>query len=203
MHISIRALLGAVTLGAVATLSASCSQTPPLSPADSSGAALQQAGKAPNGSASAAAPGAVTTSADALEWPLVSGSFAAEGEKGDRLVGTYTGMTQFSDTGLQTSSITLHISSGSGAFAGATATLNLYGVGAFIGEGTFLLNGRSELSLAGGKRSALVLSLQGISTVTCDAGRVLISQAAGGTLTHTGRITATLNHQAGNADCSS
>ena len=142
----------------------------------------------------------VSTEAQAV--PLVAGSFTIANAEGDGIVGTYTGTSRFLDAGSQTASVTLKIASGSGKFAGVTGAVTMSGVGSFADEGSFLLNGHGEIALAGGKRGTIVLSLRGSSVATCSTSeRIVISQTATGAMGYVGRVTATLSHEVGNADC--
>jgi hypothetical protein len=118
--------------------------------------------------------------------------------------GTYTGTAQVRDDGSQTAVLALRIANGSGPFDGASGIMILAGVGAFAGEGEFLLDGRGEVTLAGGKRALLVLSLRGTAVATCSAsGRIAITQTGDGTMTRAGRVTATLTHEVEYTGCGS
>src|SRR5690606_5239145 len=138
------------------------------------------------------------TSLDPVAFPLLAGSFAIENRHGDGIAGTYTGTATIPDDGRENSSLTLHIEGGSGAYAGATGTLAMNGVGAFAGEGTFSLDGSGEVALAGDRRAVVVVNLRGTSLAGCSPGeRIAITQTAEGTLSRVGRVTATLTHEVG------
>ena len=144
------------------------------------------------------------TSQDALSYPLLGGSVVIENAKGHRIAGTYSGTTVFATGGGQASSLTLQVSDGSGPFRSASGTIAIQGVGAFADEGKFSLEGRGELTLAGGRRAAIVFSLHGVSMATCgSSARVAITQTADGTMARAGRVTATLTHEVGNTSCNS
>jgi hypothetical protein len=136
-------------------------------------------------------------------FPL-TGSFEITNADGDGIVGTYDGAAQFSGDALQTSSLTLQVSGGSGALAGATGAIVAKGEGAFADEGKFVLDGRGELTLAGGKRANIVLNLRGSSFATCStSGLVAISQTGVGNLGRAGHVDARFSHQVANTSCDS
>lgn len=144
------------------------------------------------------------SSQDALSYPLLGGSVVIENAKGHRIAGTYSGTTVFATGGGQASSLTLQVSDGSGPFRSASGTIAIQGVGAFADEGKFSLEGRGELTLAGGRRAAVVFNLRGLSRATCGSSqRVAITQTADGTMARAGRVTATLTHEVGNTSCNS
>ena len=138
-----------------------------------------------------------------LDFPILAGSVVIESAKGDRLAGTYSGTTSVAIGGAQTSSLTLQVSDGSGPFSSASGTIAIQGVGSFADEGQFSLEGRGELTLAGGRRAAIVFSLRGVSTATCNLSteRIAITQTGTGTLSRAGRVTATLRHEVGATSC--
>jgi hypothetical protein len=135
-------------------------------------------------------------------YPLVEGSVTIVNRDGDGIAGTYTGTSRFPRVGVQRASLTLQIASGSGRFEGATGSLAMEGAGSFTGDGRFLLEGHGEVALPGGKRAALVLSLEGSSVQGCaPSTRIAIFQRAEGTMGRAGRVTATLSHEIGNTGC--
>lgn len=168
-------------------LAAACSDSPPLA----------STGPSP------VAPGTLetSTSLEVAAFPLMSGSFAISNRTGDGFSGSYSG-NAISNGALQTASVTLQVSRGSGAFAGATGQLVLDLSGALTGEGAFALSGAGELTLASGRRADVALSLRGTSTAGCSASqRILIAQSAVGTLRYAGRVDAQLTHEVGNTGC--
>ncbi len=170
-------------------LAAACSDSPPL------------ASTAP----APVSPGTreTSTSLDVATFPLVNGSFAIANRTGDGFSGSYSG-TATSNGALQTASVTVQVSGGSGAFAGATGQLVLDASGALTGEGPFALSGGGELTLANGRRTDVALSLRGASNSGCSTSqRILITQSAVGTLRHAGRVDAQLTHEVGNTGCTS
>jgi hypothetical protein len=139
---------------------------------------------------------------DAAVFPLLAGSFAIVNRDGDGIEGTYTGVAQAAPGALQKSSLSMQVSNGSGSFAGAVGTLDISGAGSFAEEGAFLLDGGGALTLAGGKRAVLVLTLRGESLASCSpSGRIAIGQTAGGTMARAGRVTARLSHVVGGTGC--
>jgi len=141
-----------------------------------------------------------STSLDVVVFPLLNGAFTIANKTGDRISGTYTGTATFDAS--QKGSVTLQVSAGSGAFAGAAGQLVLDASGAITGEGQFSLSGGGELTLANGRRADVALSLKGTSTVSCSpSARILISQSAVGNVRHVGRVEAQLTHEVGNTGC--
>ncbi len=107
-----------------------------------------------------------------------------------------------SDGAFEHASLTLQISDGSGALAGAGGVIPVAGLGSFVGEGDFLLQGHGEMTLAGGQRAILAVTLQGSSFASCsDSGQITISQSAAGAMGRVGRVSATLQHTVGGAGC--
>lgn len=178
-----------------AILVTSCGRTSPVSPDISSPMSTQAADRLASG---------VQVSSAGATFPLVAGSFSIENEKGDRLVGAYAGTVNYPDGRTQAATLTLQISDGSGTFSQAGGTIELEGIGAFVDEGAFLLEGRGAVTLGTGKRIGLVLSLRGASTVGCSTSeRIAVLQTATGSMAHAGRVKATLTHEVENTGCSS
>jgi hypothetical protein len=189
MKLRVHRLLGHAILCAGLAVVASCSRPSPLPESTLAPAGVQSGNQA-------------QTSLDAVAFPLLAGSFAIVNRNGDGIDGTYSGTATFTDGGLERSSLTLHIASGSGAYAGAAGTLAMSGVGAFAGEGAFSLDGTGEVVLAGGRRAVVVVNLRGTSVAGCSPSeRIAITQTAGGTLSRVGRVTATLTHEVGETGC--
>jgi hypothetical protein len=192
--------LGFVLLFASLASVTSCGRPSPVSPSVSA-PALQAVEHAPADSAAAAVKGLRAISADAA-FPLLAGSFTIQNGDGDGIAGTYSGAAEFAGGAPQKTSLTLQVSSGSGTFAGAAGTLAITGVGSFAGSGAFALDGRGEVTLAGGKRAVLVLSLRGNSVASCNiSGHIGIGQTAAGVLARAGRVEARLSHIVGNTGC--
>jgi hypothetical protein len=187
-------LPGHGVLYAAVLMAVSCGGSSPVSPDLVSPMSAQATGRLR---------AAVQVSSAGATFPLVAGSFSIENEKGDRIAGSYSGTAIYPDGTTQESTLTLQISDGSGAFARAGGTIAMRGAGAFADEGDFLLEGRGEVSV-GGKRTVLNLSLRGVSTIGCSTSdRIAIFQTAAGSMSHAGRVKATLSHEIENTGCSS
>lgn len=195
MKLAIRSLPGLVAFCVGVLAVSSCGRTSSVSPTAPS--------LATDGTSRALSKFAAT-SQNSLSFALLAGSVVIENAKGDRIAGTYSGTTVVAIGGAQASSLTLQVSDGSGRFRSASGTIAIQGVGAFADEGQFSLEGRGELTLAGGRRAAVVFSLRGLSRATCSSSeRVAITQTADGTMARAGRVTATLTHEVGGTSCSS
>ena len=191
MRIGVRSLTGQVALWATLAAAASCSGSSPVGPGLSS---------------SATGGGATSRSTDGvmIGFPLERGSLVIASSRGHQIVGSYVGTALLSGEQVQTSTLTVQISDGSGAFAGAAGTIVIQGTGAFADEGEFVLEGRGDLTVAGGRRKTLALSLRGLSRASCgNRDLIAISQSATGAMGHAGRVTATLTHEVGSTSCSS
>ena len=187
---AIRSFPRQVVLCAAVVVAASCGRTSPVSPAPSSRATGHQ--------------GLAASTGEGVAFPLIAGSFVISTAKGHEIVGAYSGTAAIFGAAVQSSTLTLQISGGSGTFADAAGTIAIQGNGAFADEGEFVLEGRGDLILAGGRSRGLVLSLRGVSRATCaSSGRIAITQTAGGTMAHAGRVTATLRHEVGSTSCDS
>ena len=193
MKPAIRPLLGylAFFLGALAA--SSCGRTSSVSPTSPSLATDDNRRTASK-----------VASQDALSFLLLAGSVVIENAKGHQIAGTYSGTTVVATDGTKTSSLTLEVSDGSGPFRSASGTIAIQGVGAFADEGKFSLEGRGELTLAGGRQAAVVFNLRGVTMATCNISsqRIAITQTADGTMARAGRVTATLRHEVGGTSCS-
>ena len=189
MKLRVHRLLGHSILCAGLAAAASCSRPSPLPQSALAPAGVQNGGRG-------------ETSLDAAAFPLLAGSFAIVNRNGDGIAGTYTGTVTFSDAGLQRSSLTLRIASGSGAYEGAAGTLAMDGAGAFADEGGFSADATGEVALAGDRRAVVVVNLRGTALADCSPGeRIAITQTAEGTLSRVGRVTATLTHEVGDTGC--
>jgi hypothetical protein len=187
-----------LSVGVMSTMS--CSRPSSVTPTAPSPAALQQGQHVL--SASSLAAGLRASSGEVVAFPLVAGSFAIANLDGDGIVGTYTGIATFADSTHQKSSLTFEIGNGSGGFAGAHGTIAMKGNGSFADEGQFLLEGSGEITIAGGSRSIIALSLRGSSVASCStSGQIAITQSAEGTMGRAGHVTATLSHEVGNTGC--
>jgi hypothetical protein len=202
MERSVHSLFGFIVLCASLVSVTSCtrpspvSPTPPMPTVGRTGEATLPASPVPSVKGRHAISGAVV-------FPVLAGVFTIENGSGDGIAGTYTGGAQFADGGVEKTSLTLQVSNGSGAFARATGAVAINGVGSFADAGTFVLDGSGEVTLAGGKRAIVVLSLRGRSVTSCDASaRIAIAQTADGTMARAGRVAARLSHVVGNTGCS-
>ncbi|HYT75078.1 MAG TPA: hypothetical protein VEL79_10050 [Vicinamibacterales bacterium] len=192
-------VIGHAVLCALVSLSA-CSRISPVGPTSDSARPLQQG--QPLSPALPSTPQRVQHATAAAASPLLAGSFAIANADGDGIRGTYSGTAQFSDGAFEHASLTLQISDGSGALAGAGGVIPVAGLGSFVGEGDFLLQGHGEMTLAGGQRAILAVTLQGSSFASCsDSGQITISQSAAGAMGRVGRVSATLQHTVGGAGC--
>lgn len=202
MRTTLRRVL-AHTLACVGVAAAtSCSRPSPVSPTPA--VTASQAAPLASSPSGSSRKKANVIAADTATFPLVAGSFTAVNADGDSLNGTYTGTARVAVSTSETAYITLRVSDGSGAFAGASGTMIIAGTGAFTGEGDFVLDGRGEVMLPGGRRALLVLSLRGTAAASCStSGRIAIAQSAEGTLTRAGRVTATLSHEVEYTGCGS
>jgi hypothetical protein len=179
----------------------SCTRPSPVSPTTPT-PAIARAGEATLAASPVAPVKGRQAASEAVVFPLLAGLFTIENGAGDGIAGTYTGSAQFAAGGLEKTSLTLLVTNGSGAFARATGTLQTNGVGSFADAGAFVLDGNGEVTLAGGKRAVVVLSLRGSSVTSCHAsGRIAIAQTADGTLARAGRVAARLSHVVGNTGC--
>ena len=202
MKSPVHSLFGFIVLCASMVSVTSCTRPSPVSPTTP----MPTVGR--TGEATLPAPGASVKERHAISgavvFPVLAGLFTIENGNGDGIAGTYTGSAQFAEGGLEKTSLTLHVSNGSGAFARATGTVEINGVGSFVDAGRFVLDGSGEVTLAGGKRAVVVLSLRGSSVTSCDASaRIAIAQTADGTLARAGRVAARLSHVVGNTGCAS
>jgi hypothetical protein len=200
MNVKDSAIGYAVLCAALVSLSA-CSRISPVDPTSDSAQPLQQG--QPLSPALPSTPQRVQHATAAVATsPLLEGSFAIANAHGDGIRGTYSGTAQFSDGALQHASLTLRISDGSGTLAGAGGVIPVAGLGSFVGEGDFLLQGHGEMTLAGGQLAILALTLQGTSLASCsERGQITISQSAAGAMGRVGRVSATLHHTVGGAGC--
>lgn len=201
MERPVHSLFGCIVLCASLVSVISCTRPSPVSPTTPTPAA----GRAGDATLPAS-PGAPVKGrraiSEAVVFPLLTGLFTIENGAGDRIAGTYTGSAQFTDGGLEKTSLTLQVSNGSGAFEGAVGTVEIKGTGSFADAGTFVLDGSGEVTLAEGKRAVVVLSLRGSSITSCHAtARIAITQTAEGTMARAGRVAARLSHVVGNTGC--
>jgi hypothetical protein len=181
----------------------SCTRPSPVSPTTPT-STLGRTGEATVPASPVAVVKGRSATSEAVVFPLLAGLFTIENGNRDGIAGTYTGSAQFAVDGFEKTSLTLLVTGGSGAFARAAGTLEITGVGSFADAGTFVLDGNGEVTLAGGKRAVVVLSLRGSSVTSCHAsGRIAIAQTAAGALARAGRVTARLSHVVGNTGCAS
>lgn len=198
MNIRAHLLLGPAVLVASVAPSVSCGRPAPWAQTGPAPAAVQVEQTTGTRVALRA-----RTSAELVAFPLEEGAFSIMNLQGDEIAGTYAGTSVVSGPE-QTSSLTLQVLTGSGAFAGASGTILASGVGAFAGEGEFNLDGSGEVLLAGGKRAVLMVNLRGRSVAACSPDeRIAISQTASGAMGRAGRVSATFTHAVGNTGCTS
>ena len=168
-------------------------------PADSTRALLT----APSAAIPVAAPDAPGDSArtlakDTVTFTLVNGVFRLTSSRGD-VTGTYEGAARVPSTGRQTAVLTLNVTGGSSAFAGATGTLVGEGGGAFVTGGDFKLSVDGTVRTSarpGGSR--LHINVSGTATVplTCSDNNHRLSQMQGvGTIPNVGRATMALESE--------
>ncbi len=151
------------------------------------------ASPAPAAPASNAGPQSIRSDAG---FPLLSGTFTLTTGSGT-LFGTYVGS---GDERKGETDLRLTVTSGTGAFQGADGTLRGSGTGQFTGEGPFSLSLKGHVSAAG-SHFTLRITVSGVSSILCDAGRVGISQDAGGTADSLGPVDAKFTHLVGNTTC--
>jgi hypothetical protein len=157
---------------------------------------------APAGASPSAAVSPVDPEASGATFLLSAGTFVIIDDAGAQLSGVYTGQSG-SGHGRKTS-LTLQVTNGTGALAGATGTLDGRGSGAFTGEGSFLLSlSGSIVTDAAPKGHTFRSNLQGVSTVSCsNTGHILVHQEGHGTSDRGRSVGAKLQHEVGNTGCS-
>jgi hypothetical protein len=180
----------------IATVSVACGEVTPLGDAR----ALLTA---PSASTSPAVPGASAESAGTLAresamFTLVNGVFTLTTSAGI-LSGTYEGLVQVPASGRSTASLSLLVTGGTSAFAGASGTLAGDGGGAFVSDGAFNLSmDGSVRTTAQPAGSRLRFNISGTATLlfACSASNLRVSQLRGtGTVPNLGRSTMELQSE--------
>ena len=136
--------------------------------------------------------------------PLANGTFTFTTARGE-LTGTYTGFVTEPSSGRPTATLTLTVTGGTNAFAGATGTLT------GDGKGEFLAGGRFAFSLEGVVRTSAVparstfhTTVVGTATLadTCTANQHIISRLRGeGTISNLGRARVELESEIVETGC--
>jgi hypothetical protein len=191
---------GLVAVGLVAA--SGCSAAPTSPAGVSSAAAIQTTSSSPASGSSLQS--VMKKSTVQGTFPLSAGTFQIANGAGDSISGTYAGTAVFSSNGPEKAALTLQISGGTGAFAGASGTALATGTGGFADEGAFTIDARGDVALTGGKHAQMTFGLSGTSSVSCSAtNQLTISQSGDGSMGRAGRVHGTLQHVVGNADCAS
>ena len=140
-----------------------------------------------------------STSAAAVTFQLLNGTFHLVGQSGS-IDGTYTG--EASVGRIETSTIELLVTGGSGALSGAAGTLSGTGKGAFTGEGPFSLTVAGRLTTSSASALQLRVVVNGTSTLSCTAsGFISVTQNGTGSGPKVGSVTAAFQHQVSNTGC--
>jgi hypothetical protein len=189
---------GLVAVGLVAA--SGCSAAPTSPAGVSSAAAIQTTSSSPASGSSLQS--VMKKSTVQGTFPLSAGTFQIANGAGDSISGTYAGTAVFSSNGPEKAALTLQISGGTGAFAGASGTALATGTGGFADEGAFTIDARGDVAIAGGKHAQITLSLSGTSRATCsDTSQIAITQTADGNMARAGHVHGTFDHVVGNTGC--
>jgi hypothetical protein len=151
----------------------------------------------PAGFTSGKSAASLAASAPFTTFPLMAGTFAMTAASGT-MTGTYTGRTEGTDE--RVALLDLAMTGGTGAFGGAAGTPKGIGSGAYAGEGNFFLSFQGPVSTS----AALItvhVTLAGTSTVSCNAGHILVTQRGTGTAGTFGPVSTVFAHEVGNASC--
>jgi len=194
--------MGPVALAASVVLSVACGGTGshegmsglPLlttpSPAISAGQAAEETSRA--------------SVRDVVTFTLANGTFRFMSPNGE-LVGTYTGFATAPSSGRPTETLTLQVTSGSNAFAGATGTLVAEGKGAFLtltGGDFVLLVGGVLRTAAGPSGFRFHTTVVGTATLACSSTNHQISRLRGeGTIPTFGRAQVELDSEIVETNC--
>jgi len=145
-----------------------------------------------------------TLARQVITYTLANGTFTFTTARGE-LTGTYTGFVTEPTSGRPTATMTLTVTGGSNAFAGAMGTLT------GDGKGAFLTSGRFALSLEGVVRTSAVpagstfhTTVVGTATLadTCTANHHIISRLRGeGTISNLGRVRVELESEIVETGC--
>ena len=198
MNVRVHSLIVCTAICAAAV---ACGRPSPVAP--DAAASATPPGQQASGPTSVPRNSYLGTSTQGTAVPLVAGSLSIVNAKGDGISGTYTGTVQFIGGGIETASLIVTISSGSGAFAGASGNLAMTGGGSLADEGDFLLSGSGSITIAGQKSAFVTIGLRGVSVLGCDisAGQATITANAQGVMSRAGTVSATLHHEVGTPGC--
>jgi hypothetical protein len=174
----------AVVVVCLFTCVAACSRSSPTQP----------------GSVSPAGQAGSTAAVSPQTFGLSGGILGASSQKGDTLVGFYTGQTTIGRGG-ETSQITISLTGGTGQFQSAAGTLRGSGIGSFTGEGKFTLTLQGTISTSHGTR-IFRAALHGTSSIACNAGSVIVTLEGNGGASRIGNLSATMTHLVTGAGCS-
>lgn len=188
-----RSTLRPVAFALLSLLVAACSRTPaapdPLPPGGSK--VLPGAADPP------AAVTAPLAKAAPEVFPVNGGLFTFTLEDGS-LTGTYEGEST-TGSGPESARLALHVSGGSGAFAGASGELSGTGRGAFSGEGGFQLTVTGTIRT--NSESAIRLKAKGQATLSCGTEGPILNLEGRGPAGRLGETSVRLTHATGGGAC--
>ena len=137
-----------------------------------------------------------------VSFPMLGGIFTFTFSNGDSISGAYTGEASVSNPGADVAVLNLTVTGGTGAFAGASASLTGSGRGAFSGEGDFSLSVKGSLSTnAAPKALSFAAQIKGESVASCGEQRIALTLNGDGAAPKLGSVVATLRHEVGNTGC--
>jgi hypothetical protein len=137
------------------------------------------------------------------DFSLLGGMFLLTTDAGDTIAGTYTGEASVTIPGQDTASLQLTVSGGTGIFNGATGSLTGNGIGAFTGEGNFVLVLSGSLATTA-QPVDIHVSVKGASVISCaPEERILLRLQGQGVAGRFGRLTTAFSHQVSNTSCGS
>ena len=201
MKSRVRSYVGSELMAVGLVAVAGCSAAPTSPAAVSSAAAVQTTLSPASGSANKNVMKKTTVQGT---FPLTGGTFQIANGTGDSISGTYSGVAVFSSNGPEKAGLTMQITSGTGAFAGANGSANVTGTGGFADGGVFTMDAHGDVALSGGKHAQVTFGLAGTASVSCSAtNQITISQSGNGNMGRAGHVHGTLQHVVGNADCTS
>ena len=135
------------------------------------------------------------------EFSVLAGAFLLTTDAGDTIVGIYAGEALVALPGQDRASLRLTVTGGTGIFNGASGSLTGEAIGAFTGDGDFLL----VLSGSVATTAQLVdfhVSVKGASVASCAAEeRILVRLQGQGVAGRFGALTTAFSHQVSNSGC--
>ena len=176
----------------VAVAAAACSS--PLTAPDTVSTAAVGGLVAPSRAVPAARP------ADTFD--LMGGVFVLTFADGDQIEGFYGGQAAVSPPSRSTARLNLTVTSGTGAFDGATGTIDGDGIGVFVGEGNFSLSLDGLVVTAGRPDPVRVRAkIHGTSMIGCAQTGILARLDGAGSAGRFGDIHGVFQHVVGNSGC--